>query len=62
MTKGYKKLKAWYENKSGTKITDDEANEALQNLVDFFEILARWGVKRQGDSNPKPKAKQADTD
>jgi hypothetical protein len=32
-------FKEWYEKKSGEKISDNQAREYFERLVDFFELL-----------------------
>ena len=44
-------FKSWYEKKSGTTITGEEAREAAENLLRYVEVLARLAARRQGDLN-----------
>ncbi len=53
LSKGVRGLKAWYEKQSGKEITDEEAKEMADNLVRFFEILARWDAEEKSKTSSK---------
>lgn len=36
------KMKQWNREVDGTEISDAEANEALRNICEYFDTLARW--------------------
>ena len=44
-------MKTWHEEKSGKKITDEEAKEAAKNLVAYFRLLERSRPKPREDTN-----------
>ena len=45
------KMKQLYRDHDGTKLSDQEANEAWTNLCEYFKILHEWDQKDKREAS-----------
>lgn len=42
-----RKMQEYYESRTGEKVTDEESDEMLRNLTEFFTLLMEWDAREK---------------